>query len=110
MSTNNFNLDNQLSPVELTPQWTQEQAIAFEAAQELLNKVLTYVISQLHAEAKRDTPDADAVLALQAQIDEIAQVKSALDPINSEHVATVRATYRELLRQLREQNGTDKPQ
>jgi len=81
------------------PLWTQDQAIAFEAALEAVNDVIAGYSEQIDIEENSRQPDAARIAWLNMRIDQAAEIRHALrvtDTANVQQVlmefsATVRA-------------------
>lgn len=79
--------------------WTQEQAIAFECAREVITDLMAIQTGQIAAEASKNEPDATCIENLRAERSRLAQERSNLHVgdhanvarINDEYGAAVRA-------------------
>lgn len=80
-------------PPLTAPLWTQEQAIAFEAACECISHVMAICSAELHRAQANQVPDIELVDSLRAQLASLALERSALHVGDDERVASVRAVY-----------------
>jgi hypothetical protein len=85
------------------PRWTQEQAIAFEAARECLGDVIAICVASIAAEESKASPDASRLAELETELAELTAKRRELKLTDSEGVAAVRAFYGAQVRSYREQ-------
>lgn len=89
---------------ELTaPRWTQEQAVAFEAARECLGDVIAICVASIAAEEAKASPDASRLAELETELAELTAKRRELRLTDSAGVASVRAFYGAQVRSYREQ-------
>ncbi|MFV0296733.1 MAG: hypothetical protein ACK5JT_11520 [Hyphomicrobiaceae bacterium] len=64
---------------EITPLWSQDQAIAYEAALEAINDVIAGYSEQIEAEESNPRPNEARLALLTMQTSHAAQIRDALD-------------------------------
>lgn len=89
-----------LPPLE-PPKWTQEQAVAFEAARECIGEVMAICAAELHTEESQAAPDACCLQALHADLASLGAERAALRVDDSDHIERVRGVYGARLRAYR---------
>ncbi|WP_068094647.1 hypothetical protein [Novosphingobium rosa] len=83
---------------ENTPQWTQEQAIAYEAALEAINDVIAGY-SEATDSAGRALPPSDRRLSfLRMRVSQARDVGDALDPADDASVGDVLREFSAMVR------------
>lgn len=80
------------------PLWTQDQAIAYEAALEAINDVIAGYSEQIAREDTCATPDAARVAWLNIRIDQATGVMHALNVTDSENVQNALSEYSAMVR------------
>lgn len=75
------------------PLWTQDQAIAFEAARECITEVIAICAAAAEAEASQIKPDAQRLAELGDELQQLARERAGLRIHDDDQVATVRAVY-----------------
>lgn len=86
-----------LPPLE-APSWTQDEAIAFEAARECMTDWMAILTGQIHAESYKANPDQTLVDSLRAEFSRLHAERADLHVNDSANVARVRAEYGALVR------------
>lgn len=84
------------------PQWTQEQAIAFEAARECIGHAMAIWSAELYEEEHRSRPDAARVAGLRQELHKMAADRASLRLHDDKRIAEVRSHYGALVRADRE--------
>lgn len=80
------------------PGWTQDQAIAYEVARELVGDVIALCTAQLAAERERPSPDAALIGRLEQELAALLAERDALRVLDDEAVARARAVHGARLR------------
>jgi hypothetical protein len=57
-------------------QWTQNQAIAFECAREVITDMMAICTGRISEEAAKETPDTDRLATLRADRSKLAQERA----------------------------------
>jgi hypothetical protein len=83
---------------ETGPLWTQDQAIAYEAALEAINDVIAGYSEQIDAEENCATPDALHLAMLRLRTRQAAAVRHALDVTDTASVDQVLREYSAMVR------------
>jgi pantoate kinase len=86
------------------PKWTQEQAVAFEAARECLGDVIAICIGAIAAEEKKASPDAASLDRLETELAGLLAERHSLTLTDAAAVAKVREVYGAKVRSHRERN------
>jgi len=89
------------------PLWTQDQAIAFEAALEAVNDVIAGYSEQIDAEENGLQPNPARVAWLNMRIDQATEIMHSLDVIDTANVQQVLVEYSAMVR-ARDANQADK--
>ena len=79
-----------------TPKWTQNQAIAYESACELIGHLMAIKseqIEQIEQELGKVTPDQERIEALRLARSALHQERTALNVTDDAEVARIRADY-----------------
>ena len=84
-------------------QWTQEEAIAFECAREVITDMMAIQTGQMAEEASKAAPDADRLASLRAERSRLAQERAALHVDDLAAVARIRTEYGAIVRARREE-------
>ena len=82
-------------------QWTQEEAVAFECAREVITDLMAIQTGQIAEESGKQTPDAARLAALRAERSRLAQERAGLHVGDHTHVARIRAEYGAFVRAWR---------
>lgn len=80
------------------PLWTQDQAIAYEAALEAINDVIAGYSEQIAHEDARAMPDASRIAWLDMRIDQATDVMHSLNVTDTENVQQVLSEYSAMVR------------
>ncbi|RJF90241.1 hypothetical protein [Sphingomonas cavernae] len=80
------------------PLWTQDQAIAYEAALEAVNDVIAGYSEQIFAEQNRQVPDQRRVALLRMRSSQARDVSDALDVTDDVSVRQVLTEYSAIVR------------
>ncbi len=84
------------------PLWTQDEAIAYECARELIND-MTSICSRLIAdEEKKDVPDLKRIEALDLEISALFEERNAMNWRDKAAIADIRSKYGSKIRAYRE--------
>lgn len=83
-------------------QWTQDEAIAFECAREVITDMMAIQTGQLVEEAAKAAPDADRLASLRAERSRLTQQRAALHVDDLADIARIRAEYGAFVRAWRE--------
>lgn len=88
--------------------WSQEEGVAFEAAQELLNRIH----GRLLAESQELHAHADDSEVVQSEIVHIQDLIRGLDPLDHSGITHIRKFYGPIARSYREEepHGNTQPQ
>lgn len=73
--------------------WTQEQAVAFESACEIIGHLIGIKMEQIEAELNTATPNQSRIDALRAERHSLAVERSALHVTDTEKVSRIRREY-----------------
>lgn len=84
------------------PAWTQDEAIAYEAARECITDLMTIHFGQLHQERCRLCPDAGRVAALESEVAKLHKQRASLRVTGHAEVARVRSEYGAIVRAWRQ--------
>lgn len=90
-------------PAIAPPRWTQEQAVAFEAARECLGDVIAICVASIADEETKASPDAERLAELETELAALTAKRRELKLTDAEGVAQVRAFYGAQVRSYREQ-------
>jgi len=82
-------------------QWTQDEAIAFECAREVITDMMAIRTDQIAEEASKAAPDADHLASLRVERSRLAQERAALHVDDLAEVARIRAKYGAIVRAWR---------
>ena len=75
------------------PLWTQEQAIAFECAREVITDLSAICTARIYDELAKQTPDHGLVAALEEKITRLFNERRELTVGNQDEIAKVRREY-----------------
>jgi len=82
--------------------WTQDEAIAFECAREVITDMMAIQTGQIAEEANKSAPDASRLASLRAERSRLAQERAALHVDHLADVARIRTEYGAIVRAWRE--------
>ena len=80
------------------PKWTQDQAIAYEAALEAINDVIAGYSEQIALEQQSAAPNAARLAWLEMRTDQAAAVMDSLNVTDTENVRQVLSEYSAIVR------------
>lgn len=80
------------------PQWTQDQAIAYEAALEAINDVIAGYSEQIDAEENRPQPNAQRLAWLSMRVSHARDEAHSLDVSDDASIGQVLAEYSAIVR------------
>lgn len=83
--------------------WTQDEAIAFECAREVITDMMAIQTAQIVEEGSKATPDADRLASLRAERSRLAQERAALHVDDLAAVARIRTEYGAIIRARRDE-------
>jgi hypothetical protein len=83
-------------------QWTQDEAIAFECARELITDMMALYSRQIADESGKPVPDAAHLASLRAERSRLAQERAGLHVADHANIARIRSEYGAVVRALRE--------
>lgn len=75
------------------PDWTQEEAVAFEAARECITHLSAIVNAEIHAEASKPVPDLQRMTLLEEESLKLFREGRALSLKGHAEIARVRREY-----------------
>jgi len=78
--------------------WTQEEAIAFECAREVITHLRAILTSQIADESSKEHPDAEKLAHLYAESSRLFRERAGLHVKDHAEVARVRSEYGALVR------------
>jgi len=84
------------------PQWTQDEAIAFECACEAITHMMAIQSRQIYEEMKKLEPDVFRVAEFRAERSRLHQERLAMHVDNHDEVARIRTEYGAIIRARRE--------
>ena len=82
-------------------QWTQDEAIAFECAREVITDMMAIQTGQIAEEAHKPTPSADRLASLRAERSKLAKERAALHVEDLADIARIRTEYGAVVRAWR---------
>lgn len=82
-------------------QWTQDQAIAFECAREVITDMMAICTGRITEEAAKEAPDADQMAALRADRSRLAQERKTFHVTDDAEVTRIRTEYGAIVRAWR---------
>lgn len=91
-------------PTITEPKWTQEQAVAFEAARECLGDVIAICVANIADEEAKAEPDFVRLATLEVELAVLTKKRRELKLADAEAVAQVRAFYGPQVRSYRKQS------
>jgi hypothetical protein len=78
---------------ETMQKWTQDEAIAFECAREVITDLRAILTDQIAEESSKAPPDADKLESLHAESSRLFRERAGLHVKDHAEVARVRAEY-----------------
>lgn len=75
------------------PLWTQEQAIAYECAREVITDLSAICTARIHEELAKQSPDHGLVAALEEKITRLFNERRELTVGNQDEIAKIRHAY-----------------
>ena len=82
-------------------QWTQDQAIAFECAREVITDMMAICTGRIADERTKKSPDTELIATLRADRSRLHQERTALHVTDDANVARIRAEYGAIVRAWR---------
>ena len=73
--------------------WTQNEAVAFECAREVITDLRAIITSQIAEESSKEPPDAERLAMLRAEHSRLFRERAGLHVKDQTTVARVRAEY-----------------
>lgn len=80
------------------PMWTQDQAIAFEAALEAINDVISGYSEQIALEQRSGAPNTGRIAWLEMRTDQATAIMESLNVTDTENVRQVLSEYSAIVR------------
>jgi hypothetical protein len=74
-------------------EWTQEEAIAFECAREVITDMMAIHSGQIAEEQAKHRPDSDRLAQLRAERTRLARERTELNVHDHADIARIRAVY-----------------
>jgi hypothetical protein len=93
-----------MDDVEQKPLWTQEEAIAFECAREVICDMMAICTGRMADETRKPNPDTQRVEEMRARRAKLAQELTDLHFTAYEEIARIRAEYGAIIRAWREEH------
>jgi len=81
--------------------WTQEEAIAFECAREVITDLRAIITDQIYTESNKEIPDIERIERLHKESSRLFRERSALHVNEHAAVARVRSKYGAMVREWR---------
>lgn len=81
--------------------WTQDEAIAFECARDVITDMQGILTSQIFEETDKEQPDNQRLASLRAESSRLFQERAALHLKDHEKIARIRAEYGKMVRSWR---------
>ncbi len=91
---------------ESMPQWTQEEAVAYECAREAIGGMIAICSALIHAEEEKETPDLARIAALDKKQTEFENERKHLRLKQHEKIAYIRREYGGKLRAYLKEDGS----
>jgi hypothetical protein len=85
------------------PLWTQEQAIAYECAREVITDLSAICTARIYDELAKQTPDHGLVASLEEKITRLFNERRELTVGNQDEIAKIRHAYGSEVRAWRAQ-------
>ena len=86
-------------------QWTQDQAVAFECAREVITNLMAIYSGRISHESAKALPDTNLIAELRANRSELANERVALHVGDDSDVARIRKEYGAAVRAWRGSNS-----
>ena len=86
------------------PLWTQEEAIAYECAREVITDLSSICTSRIYSELAKQIPDHDLVASLKARRTNLFNERRDLKIGNQDEIARLRKEYGSEIRAWRAQS------
>lgn len=83
-------------------EWTQDEAIAFECAREVITDMMAICTGQISDESSKATPDADRLAQLRVDRSKLFYERTALHVADQSDIARIRTNYGAIVRAWRE--------
>lgn len=84
--------------------WTQDQAVAFEAARECLTDMMSICSAAIEAEEAKASPDPVRLTQLEQDLADLARERAALTVHDEARIAVIRSEYGARIRAHRQQH------
>lgn len=81
--------------------WTQNEAVAFECAREVMTDMHAILTEQIFEESGKNSPNAERLASLRAERSRLLQERAALRVKDHAEIARVRAQYGAMVRSWR---------
>jgi hypothetical protein len=88
---------------QIVAQWTQNEAIDFECAREVITELMAYYSSQIAEESERSQPDVAHIEQLRDERSRLAGERANLHVLDHDNVSRVLLEYGARVRALREE-------
>ena len=95
------------TPAEPTPKWTQDEAIDFECAREVITDMRAILTGEIAEESSKENPDAERLERLHAESSRLFRERAGLHVKDHDAIVRVRAEYGARVRAWRA--GTSDP-
>ncbi|MDY0134401.1 MAG: hypothetical protein RBS14_01780 [Atribacterota bacterium] len=83
-------------------QWTQDEAIAFECAREVITDLMGIQSGEIQLEENKPKPDQARIDGFKAELSRLFKERAALTVTNQPEIARVRSEYGAIVRAWRE--------
>lgn len=93
-----------MNTANTVPQWTQDEAVAFECARECITDMMGICSTAIADEEAKQSPDAVRLASLENELTKLARERAGLSVKDGEHVAQIRSTYGAQIRTHRERH------
>lgn len=84
-------------------EWTQDEAIAFECAREVITDMMAIFTSRISDEFSKTTLDADRLAQLRAERSKLFRERAALHVADQSDIARIRSDYGAIVRAWRKE-------
>ena len=98
-------MDNLLAGENIMQKWTQDEAIDFECAREVITDLRAILATQIYEESNKEQPDAEKLEQLYAESSRLFRERADLHVTDHENVMRVLARYGAQVRVWRTENG-----
>lgn len=85
-------------------EWTQDEAIAFECAREVITDMMAICTGRIADESGRGNAATDSLAALRAERSRLAQERAALHVTDHDAIARIRKDYGAIVRAWRSEH------